>query len=239
MTDARIQGGQMKLQTALATVAAGVLSLALVAPAAAAVDFNHEAATPAIAPAGPGDNGKPEDAGKPEDPGQPGEPGTGAGAQGRPDGVGPASHQLPELPENASPRATAAVEATYERFAAISARIDAIRALAPGPDRNAALNELFADFSGMLHTVSDAVQAVDAQDEDDEGDGEAGDLTLTSEGDEDGDSEGDSDTDADTDEEKDKDKDEDPDDDDSDDDDAGEDDDDDDDQDDEDSDDEE
>ena len=178
----------MKLQSALTTLAAGVLSLALVAPAAAAVDVNAHAAQPAIAPSGPGDNGKPDNTGRPEEPGQPG----GAGAtDGDFNGRG-----IPELPENASPQAEAAVQATYERFAAISARIDAIRDIEPGPERNAALNELFADFSEMIHTVSDAVHEADVEGAQDGDDSDPEDVELALEGEEDADTD-DSDADAD------------------------------------------
>ena len=178
----------VKLQSALTTLAAGVLSLALVAPAAAAVDVSTDAAQPTIAPSGPGDNGKPDNTGRPEEPGQPG----GAGAtDGDFNGRG-----IPELPENASPQAEAAVQATYERFAAISARIDAIRDIEPGPERNAALNELFADFSEMIHTVSDVVHEADGEGAQDGDDSDPEDVELVLEGEEDADTD-DSDADAD------------------------------------------
>lgn len=188
----------MKLRSALIALAAGALSLALVAPAAAAISSANDLGQQPIAPAGPGDNGKPEDPGRPENPGPP-------------DGVGPSSHEPPELPDNASPRAHAAVTAAYERFTLISARIDAIRALEAGPGRSDALNELFAEFGDLIHTVSDAVHEVDPEDAGGNASGSAG-ASLTSEGDEDpGGDDGDKgdDEDAGDDEDDDDDKDED------------------------------
>ncbi len=38
---------------------------------------------------------------------------------------------------------------------------DAIRGLPRGPERNAALNDLFAEFGGLIHNVSDAVHKAD------------------------------------------------------------------------------
>jgi hypothetical protein len=168
----------VKLRSALIALAAGALSLALVAPAAAAIDSANDIAPQDIAPAGPGDNGRPDGAGKPDEPGQP-------------DDVGPGSHQPPELPENASPRAEAAVTAAYERFVLISERIDAIRALDAGPERSEALNALFADFGDLIHTVSDAVKAVESEvdgDGDDEGDSDGATLSLDEDPDLDADS---------------------------------------------------
>ncbi|MBT5773974.1 MAG: hypothetical protein HOH95_06315 [Dehalococcoidia bacterium] len=196
----------MNLKTTFATVAAAVLSLALVAPATAAVNLNADVAQPAIAPSGPGDNGKPDTTGRPEEPGQPNEPGV--SPQSRPGDVGPSSRDLPELPENASPKAHAAVEAAYEQFAAISARLAAIRDLEPGADRNAALNEVFAEFGSMINTVADAVHEVD--DDGDDAEPEDAELALNEEdADAEGDTDSDEDADADTDSDKDPDEDDD------------------------------
>jgi len=189
----------VKLQTALGAVAAALLSLALAAPATAASDLIAEVTSPAIAPAGPGDNGN----GPPEEPGKPDNPGpdgfTPAGGNGKPESTH--HRDMPELPENASPRAHAAVTAAYERFELIQERLDALRDLEPGADRNDALNELFGDFGDLMHSVSDAVHEADPQGDDDaEPEDEDGDLTLTSEeGEPDGDAGADDEGDADED----------------------------------------
>lgn len=185
----------MKLRTALISMVAAALSLALVAPATAAVDFDIDSGQPSIAPSGPGDNGTPEIPGQPDQPGEPGA--TDEEPHGR---------DMPTLPENASPKAQAAVRATYERFAAISSRIDAIRVLQPGPERNAAMNELFADFSGMIHTVSDAVDEVDAENQEHRADGDQQDAELALVGDEEG-TDGDRDKNRDQDQDQNRDRD--------------------------------
>lgn len=164
----------MKLRSVLTVLMAGALTLGLVAPATAANNLDGEIAQPLVAPAGPGDNGKPENTGRPDEPGQPEEPG--AAAHDLRGDVGPGGRGLPDLPENASPIATAAVAAAYAQFETISTRIALIRDLEPGQGRSDALNELFVEFGGMLHSVSDAVKAVKSEVDGDSDDGDEGDV---------------------------------------------------------------
>lgn len=80
---------------------------------------------------------------------------------GRPDDAGPGVRNVPTLPDNASPRAQAAVTAAHQQQSVIQDRVAAIRALDTGPGREEAMNTLMADFAALLISVSDAVQAIE------------------------------------------------------------------------------
>ena len=89
---------------------------------------------------------------------------------------------MPTLPENASPRAHAAVTAAFEQQTVIQDRVAAIRALETGPGSADAMNELMADLGGLVNLVSDAVQAVEVGGGGD-GDADSCQVADTTEGD--------------------------------------------------------
>ena len=165
----------MSIRAILIALSAVVLAIGAAAPASAAGVDTSVAITDDddVAgrhrdrhDAGPDDTSRP---GPPEDPGKPENP-------GQAELTNSSARTMPELPANASPRAYAAVTAAYEQHELIKAQIAAIRGLAPGPDRDAAIDELMAEFAGLVYSVSDAVHEADPHGDGSDGDTEGGEI---------------------------------------------------------------
>jgi len=141
----------------------GALMLGSIATVAAANDTGTPDVAAAIAPQG-APEGTP--AGVPPGPpeGVPPGPPEGVGGQsengngGRPDGVGGRGNgnmpALPTLPEQASDEARAALEAVGTRHALIADRLDAMRAVEPGPGRGEHVSEIAKDFGEQFRALA-------------------------------------------------------------------------------------
>ena len=174
----------MRRTALLMAVVGGVLSLSAATYASAAGITAEDigitfGASPSQQGGPDGDRGRPENPGPPSDPGKP--EGVGVQGQGPPESPGrPADlpgnaglHTPPELPEQASPRAHAAVAAAFELQTAIQLRIAAIHAIEPGPGKGDAVSALMKDeFADLVRLVPDAVAAAEANPNNSNGDGD-------------------------------------------------------------------